>query len=82
MNLQWLALLLGVLLSACAMRPVNPPIVQTDPGAGYRFELRQAALKDRDTLVILAFSGGGTRAAEKARIMGGNMERIMKGRKG
>ncbi|MDM0014988.1 patatin-like phospholipase family protein [Variovorax sp. J22P168] len=53
-----------VLLAGCAARPVNPPLKQADPSKGYRFETRQAALnKDKDTLVILAFSGGGTRAA-------------------
>ena len=30
---------------------------------GYRFETRQAHAKDKDNLVVLAFSGGGTRAA-------------------
>jgi NTE family protein len=54
-----LALLL--LLGGCATRPINPPITQVDPRAGYRFELRQAAQKEN--LVVLAFSGGGTRAA-------------------
>jgi NTE family protein len=52
------------LLGACATRPVNPPITQADPRAGYRFETRQAASAgSKDNLVILAFSGGGTRAA-------------------
>src|SRR4030095_12468747 len=58
-----LALLL--LLGGCATapRPVNPPITQADPRSGYRFETRQAADKDKENLVVLAFSGGGTRAA-------------------
>jgi NTE family protein len=50
-------------LGGCATRPVNPPVTQVDPGVGYRFEARQANIKDKDNLVILAFSGGGTRAA-------------------
>ncbi len=59
-----LALLVASLVGACATRPVNPPITQTEPHAGYRFETRQAAGKTaKDNLVILAFSGGGTRAA-------------------
>jgi hypothetical protein len=29
----------------------------------YRFEVRQAQVKNKDNLVILPFSGGGTRAA-------------------
>ena len=60
-----LALASLVLLAGCATRPVNPPITQVNPAAGYRFEVRQAQAKDnnKETLVILAFSGGGTRAA-------------------
>jgi NTE family protein len=52
-----------LLLGGCATRPINPPITQTDPSAGYRFETRQARDLNKDNLVILAFSGGGTRAA-------------------
>jgi NTE family protein len=58
-----LLLALLLLLSGCATRPINPPITQADPTTGYRFEARQAQVKNRDNLVILAFSGGGTRAA-------------------
>ena len=59
--LLMLALLL--LLGGCATRPINPPITQADSSTGYRFEVRQAQVKNKDNLVILAFSGGGTRAA-------------------
>jgi len=52
-----------LLLAGCATRPVNPPITRADPSTGYRFETRQALVKDKENLVILAFSGGGTRAA-------------------
>jgi len=52
-----------LLLVGCATRPVNPPISQAQPNAGYRFEVRQAQVKNKENLVILAFSGGGTRAA-------------------
>ncbi len=52
-----------LLLGGCATRPINPPITQADPKAGYRFETRQAGDKDSENLVVLAFSGGGTRAA-------------------
>lgn len=52
-----------LLLGGCATRPINPPITQANPATGYRFETRQALAKDKDNLVILAFSGGGTRAA-------------------
>ena len=50
-----------LLLAGCATRPANPPISQVDRSSGYRFHTRMAT--DRDNLVILAFSGGGTRAA-------------------
>jgi NTE family protein len=50
-------------LGGCATRPVNPPITQADPASGYRFEVRQAQVRNKDNLVVLAFSGGGTRAA-------------------
>ncbi len=49
-------------LAGCATRPINPPIAQADPATGYRFATR-TDFKGRDTLVVLAFSGGGTRAA-------------------
>jgi NTE family protein len=52
-----------LLLGGCATRPINPPITQANPSTGYRFETRQAQVKEKENLVILAFSGGGTRAA-------------------
>jgi len=65
LRLLSLLLLVSLLwLAGCASRPVNPPITQTDPRTGYRFEARQAAsTNSKENLVILAFSGGGTRAA-------------------
>jgi NTE family protein len=42
---------------------MNPPITQVDPRAGYRFVTRSEHFKDKQNLVVLAFSGGGTRAA-------------------
>ena len=56
-------IIFALLLGGCATRPVNPPLTQADSAAGYRFETRQANAKDKNNLVILAFSGGGTRAA-------------------
>jgi NTE family protein len=50
-------------LAGCASRPVNPPIAQADPNGGYRFENRVAKTDKLEDLIILAFSGGGTRAA-------------------
>jgi len=52
-----------VVLAGCATRPVNPPLGHADHTKGYRFETRQHHLRDRENLLILAFSGGGTRAA-------------------
>jgi NTE family protein len=55
----------ALLVAGCATttsRPVNPPIVKADPRTGYRLETRPPA-NLADTVVILAFSGGGTRAA-------------------
>lgn len=61
--LSLLALLL--MLAGCATRPVNPPITQADPNAGYAYQTRQQHFNDwsGENLVVLAFSGGGTRAA-------------------
>ncbi len=60
-SLALLALVL--LLGGCATRPVNPPLTQADPNVGYTFQSRQKHFKSQENLVILAFSGGGTRAA-------------------
>ncbi len=60
-----LALLLFALLglAGCATRPVNPPLAQVDPNTGYTFQTRQKHFRNPDNLIVLAFSGGGTRAA-------------------
>ena len=50
-------------LAGCATRPVNPPIADIAGDRGYRYQARIAADADPTTLLILAFSGGGTRAA-------------------
>ncbi|MGA9864954.1 MAG: patatin-like phospholipase family protein [Acetobacteraceae bacterium] len=52
----------ALLLAGCAIRPVNPPIAEFHPGAGYTLASRKQFATNPD-LVILAFSGGGTRAA-------------------
>jgi len=54
-------LLLGC--SSCAKRPVNPPLSQSQAKNEQRFEGLEQARGRHDDLVILAFSGGGTRAA-------------------
>jgi NTE family protein len=51
------------LLGGCATRPINPPISQFTPGQGYQYQTNVQVAKDPENLVILAFSGGGTRAA-------------------
>jgi NTE family protein len=56
-----LAALLG--LGGCATAPVNPPITRADPTAGYRFQNRAQYARSNEDVVVLAFSGGGTRAA-------------------
>ena len=50
-------------LSACATRPVNPPISNVSDSKVYSFERKGQNEAQAKTLVALAFSGGGTRAA-------------------
>ena len=56
-------LVILLLLAGCASRPVNPPLAEVNRDSGYRFATRQLYDDDKENLVILAFSGGGTRAA-------------------
>jgi NTE family protein len=61
-----LAIVAALLLAGCALRPATPAL-ETADGAGYRWQT--AAVKpgnDPETLLILTFSGGGTRAAAYA----------------
>jgi NTE family protein len=62
-GLAWVCVSLLILLGGCATRPINPSLKEVDPNAGYTFQTRQKHFKSQDNLVILAFSGGGTRAA-------------------
>src|SRR5262249_33752944 len=55
--------LLVLAVAGCATRPINPPIAKTDLATGYRYQTRPARVNSSSALVILAFSGGGTRAA-------------------
>ncbi|MGA8391348.1 MAG: patatin-like phospholipase family protein [Burkholderiaceae bacterium] len=52
-------------LGGCANRPINERITQVDPKTGYRPYLLIPKRQNNDpqTLLILSFSGGGTRAA-------------------
>jgi NTE family protein len=52
-----------LMVEGCATRPINPPITEIDRSTGYRYATRLAHAKDPQNLVVLAFSGGGTRAA-------------------
>jgi NTE family protein len=65
-TLRILALAVALVLASCAVRPVNPPLATIDPRAGYRFATQLEKRPEgnaKDSLVILTFSGGGTRAA-------------------
>jgi NTE family protein len=55
----------GVLISACATAPVpgNQPIEAVDEDSGYRRLSTERMASAGDSLIILSFSGGGTRAA-------------------
>ena len=59
------ALLLGaaVLLAACAGQPINGKLDAFDGTSGYRFDRLSLEANTNELFVILAFSGGGTRAA-------------------
>lgn len=52
-------------LSGCASRPINEPISKANPQEGYRpyLLLPKRQNNDQETLFVLSFSGGGTRAA-------------------
>src|SRR5262249_42139335 len=65
MTRRTLALLaVAALVAGCATRPINAPIDKVDAKAGYRYlTTRARSAEADDTLLILAFSGGGTRAA-------------------
>lgn len=59
------ALVAAILLApACAHYPHTPPLPRHEPAAGYRFRNLPAGERNSDSLmVVLTFSGGGTRAA-------------------
>ena len=56
-------LILVPLLSGCAHYPVNAPLPAVDHRAGYRFQNVASRTNFDDLALMLAFSGGGTRAA-------------------
>jgi NTE family protein len=65
MNRLWMALLALLVLAGCASRPINQPLTRVDPNGGYRPVVLMPKRMDNDphTLFVLAFSGGGIRAA-------------------
>jgi len=56
---------LVLLASGCATRPPDARIAQVDTATGYRINTRLERIVENDpeTLLLVAFSGGGTRAA-------------------
>ncbi|MFO0689825.1 MAG: patatin-like phospholipase family protein [Myxococcota bacterium] len=65
-SVRALALLVLIALGASGCRtyfPVNDPLARVDAGTGYRGRLRWSPDRSNELLVIVAFSGGGTRAA-------------------
>lgn len=61
-----LALALVALAAGCAHYPPNQPLARHDPAHGYRFANLANPEGADDMLVIVTFSGGGTRAAALA----------------
>ena len=51
------------MIGGCATRPINPRIEHFDAAKTYSLERPSEHAEDRQSFVLLAFSGGGTRAA-------------------
>jgi NTE family protein len=62
-RLSALFLLTAIIGSGCAHQPINPPLHTVDPASGYRFQALVPEANSDDLLLMLAFSGGGTRAS-------------------
>lgn len=64
----WRAVMMAALVfvAGCAHYPVNDRLSDHDPSAGYRVENLPDAGNSGSLLVVLTFSGGGTRAAALA----------------
>src|SRR4029434_944978 len=60
-----IACVLVLLAGGCATRPPDMRIAEVDPSVGYRIdtELERVVPHDPESLLLFAFSGGGTRAA-------------------
>ena len=57
------AIVFLIVTSGCAHYPINQPLRQSPPQVEYRAKNFKHVGKDDDLLVMLTFSGGGTRAA-------------------
>lgn len=62
----WWVLAVFLLLAGCAHYPPNMPLDRHDPAYGYRFTNLASPDEANDMLVVVTFSGGGTRAAALA----------------
>ncbi|MHC1741538.1 MAG: patatin-like phospholipase family protein [Syntrophobacteraceae bacterium] len=58
--------ILAALVAGCAHYPVNQPLSRYDPETGYRARNLVDSTHDDELLLMLSFSGGGTRAAALA----------------
>ncbi len=63
MKRLWIQILPAILLAGCAHYPVNAPLTHATPETGYRFTNLSHTNNSDSLFVLLAFSGGGTRAA-------------------
>jgi len=62
--LSWICAMVFIIVAAgCAHYPINQPLKQADPQAGYRGRNLINPEQDNQLLLMLTFSGGGTRAA-------------------
>jgi len=61
--LLFLGLLVILLVAGCAHYPVNEPLKEYTPDAGYRAKNMRDSERSDDMLFFVTFSGGGTRAA-------------------
>ncbi len=62
----WLLLSVALLFAGCAHYPPNQPLARHDPAYGYRFTNLASPDNSDHMLVVVTFSGGGTRAAALA----------------